>query len=81
MEVQAALHFHCASYQATPLHELRAHLGGEDELFSRGVKSPMQTCTYRNFHSHRKTLDISAAISEVPEPASVLQAVQALPVH
>lgn len=49
--------------------------------YSAMERSPIQICMHGNFHSHRKTLDISVAMSKVPEPTSVLQAVQASPVH
>lgn len=41
----------------------------------------MQTCMYGNLHSHQKALDTPVAMSDAPEPAAVLQAVQTLPVH
>lgn len=41
----------------------------------------MQTCTDGYFHSHTETLGTLVAMSEAPEPASILEPAQTLPVH
>lgn len=41
----------------------------------------MQTCVYGYFHSHKKPLDTLVAMSEAPEPASILETAQTLRVH
>lgn len=79
MEAQAALYLHPSSHQATLLHEYRACLGGEDELFSHGVEPHANFCIWTFPQS--QTQHTSVAKSEVPEPMPVLQTVQTLPMH